>query len=237
MTAHASTTAQALAYCSTLVAREDEDLHLALAYMDPADRPRALAVGAFMVELRQIPGAVSEPPLGEIRLQWRKDALAEAAEGRPGAHPVMRALASIGVTEADRARAETLIEARARLLYAPRFAGVDDIEAFLREAETPAIGLYAPGAPLDALAAGYALARFAPALAPDLAAPAVARAGALFREGAEAFAALQPRAAARAAFLALGPGHAARPDGRPWRAMKHLALFAAVARGRIRTKG
>jgi phytoene/squalene synthetase len=230
----------ALLYCSSLVAAEDEDVALALSYCDPADRPRALAVGAFMVELRRIPAAVSEPPLGEIRLQWQREALDEAIAGRPRAHPVSEALAAAGLGPADRSAAERLIDGRARLFYAPQFSSLDDLAGFLAEAEAPFVRLLGGAEAsdqLERLAAAAALARFAPALASHLAAEAAARARAALAEAAPAFRALSPRAAGRCAFLALGPGHAARPDGRPWRAMKHLALLKAVASGRIAAKG
>lgn len=239
MTAPDARSTDALDYCSSLIAAEDEDLALALSYCEAADRPRSLAIGAFLVELRRIPAAVREPPLGEIRLQWQREALDEALAGRPRAHPVSEALAMAGFSAADRTAAERLIDGRARLLYAPQFSSVDDLAGFIAEAEAPASRLFAGGEAseaLERLAAAALLASFAPVLAPQLAKEAADRARGELAGAASAFAALSPRAAARCAFLALGPGHAARPDGRPWRAMKHLALLRAVASGRINAR-
>ena len=66
--------------------------------------PALLALYGFHAELQAIPFAVSEPPLGEIRLQWWRDALAEIfGRGTPRAHPVVQLLAqTIGAKPALR---------------------------------------------------------------------------------------------------------------------------------------
>ena len=62
-------------YCRAMIAGGDEDFALALPYSLAEDQPRLEALFALQLEIRRIPGAVSEPPLGEIRLQWWRDAL------------------------------------------------------------------------------------------------------------------------------------------------------------------
>ena len=106
-------------YCNDLVRRRDEDRWLSAQYASAEDRTRLTVLYAFHQELTQIPAAVSEPPLGEIRLQWWREALDEALSGQKvRAHPVVQALAQTGVvTAATRPILEEAIDARAPLLY------------------------------------------------------------------------------------------------------------------------
>lgn len=227
--------------CVDLIRRHDEDLFLALPYALAKDRPRLAALFALHVELRRIPRLVSEAPLGEIRLQWWREALDEIAAGaRPRAHPVVEALSASGaMTEEARVLADRMIDARARLLYAPEFLTLDDLGEFLREAEAPlaalAAGETASVAQGDIIKGGeaYALARFAPVLAPALAAAAAAASLKLHRHSSLHGRVLPPAIIGSVAFLALTRGHAARSDGRPWPLLKRIALFRAALCGRL----
>jgi 15-cis-phytoene synthase len=75
------------------IAREgDPDRYLS-ALFAPADaRSDLFTLYAFNVELARIAEQVSEPGLGEIRLQWWRDAIPRAAAGEPTGHPVADAL-------------------------------------------------------------------------------------------------------------------------------------------------
>lgn len=209
-------------------------------YAAEADRARLAALFAFQVELRRIPSLVSEPPLGEIRLQWWREALDELAAGKTArAHPVVRSLATTGaIGAASHDLAERLIDARARLLYEPQFSSLEGLREFLRGAEAPLATLALGGGAAisnDAamtLGEAYALARFAPTLAPKLASEAVAAALKLHEEAAASLS-LSARDAGRVAFLALTRGYAARPDGRLWPLVKRIAIFRAMLTGRF----
>ncbi|MFN3958701.1 MAG: squalene/phytoene synthase family protein [Parvularculaceae bacterium] len=232
--------ADPVAYCRAEVAAADEDLSLSLNYAPAADRPRLAALFALLVELRRIPAAVSEAPLGEIRLQWHREALDEIASGRrPRAHPVVMALAAAGAVPAWRATLEKMIDARARLLYEPRFATLDELSGFLAAAEAPVAALALGDADADqkeaarALGLAHALARLSPALTPALAGEAARAALDLRARAAPMLAALPGAAFGRIAYLALVRGHAARPGGERWPVLKRLALFRAVAAGRF----
>ncbi|MEJ2125410.1 MAG: squalene/phytoene synthase family protein [Alphaproteobacteria bacterium] len=75
-----------------LVRRYDLDrARAALLAPDPV-REALMAVYAFNIELAHIAGQVNEPQLGEIRLQWWRDAISK--EGDNGGHPVAEALAN-----------------------------------------------------------------------------------------------------------------------------------------------
>lgn len=79
-------------------------------YLAALNAPRDKLAGLMAVlaldgELARIPLAVSEPMLGRIRLQWWLDTL----DGTPGVHPVLAALAPLGL---DAAALRRLVELR-----------------------------------------------------------------------------------------------------------------------------
>lgn len=124
-------------YCEKLVRRRDEDRWLSAQYAPAAVREKLIAIYALHQEICQIPAAVSEPPLGEIRLQWWREALEEIVAGSPvRAHPVVGYAAAVGaITAANKQMIDTAIDARAHLLYGEPFATVDAFWAWLDQAE------------------------------------------------------------------------------------------------------
>jgi 15-cis-phytoene synthase len=85
--------AASLAASLAASAREGEpDRYLAALLAPPAARDGLLALAAFAAELARIPQLVTrEPAMGEIRLQWWRDALELPAATRSG-HPVADAV-------------------------------------------------------------------------------------------------------------------------------------------------
>ena len=82
------------AYCRREVRRLDYDRYLAALFAPAEARPGLLALYAFNLELARVPELVTEPLLGEVRLTWWREALAEARAGTPHHHPVALALAA-----------------------------------------------------------------------------------------------------------------------------------------------
>lgn len=75
------------------IAREgDPDRSIAALFAPRETRAHLFALYALNVELARIGEQVSEPQLGEIRLQWWRDALDRAAAGESTGHPVADAL-------------------------------------------------------------------------------------------------------------------------------------------------
>ncbi|MGB6923562.1 MAG: squalene/phytoene synthase family protein [Methyloceanibacter sp.] len=71
------------------IAREgDPDRYAAALFAPREARANLFALYALNVELARIGEKVSEPPLGEIRLQWWRDSLDRAAGGESTDHPV-----------------------------------------------------------------------------------------------------------------------------------------------------
>jgi phytoene synthase len=114
----------------------EPDRYLAALLAPPPQRDALLALAAFAAELHRIPRLiVREPLMGEIRLQWWRDALA-LAEGRRTGHEVADA-----VRQAARSHGlpapllEGLIDARALELAAGPFADDRSLQDFLWSTE------------------------------------------------------------------------------------------------------
>lgn len=196
------------------------------------------ALYAFQIELRRIPSAVSEPPLGEIRLQWWREALAEIRRGEnPRAHPVVEAIAQTGLAApALEKRIDAVIDAAARPLYGEGFTSAAALEAWLAEAEggfdalavTLAGGEEALGRTAARAGAAFALAREGGRIAPHLAEEALTQAAAIYRESAGALSGAPAHASPALLHLALTPAYLKRRE-RAFPAVKRLRLFAAMA--------
>ncbi len=169
---------QSAAECLKLVRQRDEDRWLAARYAGDADQRKLIALYAFHTELQRIPSLVSEPPLGEIRLQWWREAFDEIRQGKmPRAHPVVQEIAAVNLLADDAAAAlmGSAIDATARLLYDKTFADINDLTAFLENAvayvDVAAVGLLGGDASDEEVrCAGvlFALARDGAQLAPNL---------------------------------------------------------------------
>src|SRR3954452_23234475 len=83
---------QAFAACEAAVRRADPDRYFSALFAPADKRPLLFALYAFNHELARIGETVREPMMGEIRLQWWREALEEAREDKPRAHDVSRAL-------------------------------------------------------------------------------------------------------------------------------------------------
>jgi phytoene synthase len=102
-----------LSYCGALLRRHDPDRYLTALFAPPARRESLFALYAFNLEIARTGEAAREPMMGRIRLQWWRDAVAEAAAGRPYRHEILEPLA-VAIREQALSQAwfERLIEAR-----------------------------------------------------------------------------------------------------------------------------
>ena len=98
---------------ATLVRRHDHDRYLTILFAPADRRPGLFALAAFNHELAKTREVVSEPMLGEIRLQWWHEAIGECFEGRPRRHEVVEPLAeAIRAHGLTRDRFNRMIDAR-----------------------------------------------------------------------------------------------------------------------------
>ena len=104
----------ALSYCARELRRHDRDRYLTGLFAPAARREALFALYAFNLEVARTAEAVSEPMLGQIRLQWWREALDEIYAGRPRRHEVTLPLAAAVRTHGlTRRHFEALIDARA----------------------------------------------------------------------------------------------------------------------------
>lgn len=243
------TSTHARDYCADLVKQRDEDRWLAAQYANENDCRRLLALYALQCELRRVPSAVSEPALGEIRLQWWREAFDEMRGDKPvRAHPVVEELDAAGFGDARFADAvDAVIDAHARPLYGEGFGDIDDLSTWLGKTDgaVDALALAALSQDTDAdsdassaivdAGAGFALAREGRALAPSLAGEIREKAFSFASTARPALKAVAGPAAPAILHLCLTREYARRIDDqkveRPFAAVKRLRLFGAMAFG------
>jgi phytoene synthase len=85
----------ALAACEAIVRRADPDRYLSALFAPAERRPFLYALYAFNHELARIGETLREPMMADIRLEWWREAVLGAREGRPRAHDVVRGLAEL----------------------------------------------------------------------------------------------------------------------------------------------
>jgi phytoene synthase len=133
----------------------DRDRYLAALLAPPSARAGLMLIAAFHGEIARIPVTVHEPAMGEIRLQWWRDALDPAspreAAGAPLADALRRAILA-GQLEARDVTA--IIDAYDQLLYAGSLADAAAVAAFADQSQGAAFRLAARI--LDAPEAGNA---------------------------------------------------------------------------------
>jgi phytoene synthase len=106
---------KALAECARLVRRHDYDRYLCALFAPAPARGRLIALYALAHELARVRETVSEPLLGEIRLQGWRETLEDACAGTPPSHPVAEALVATGAARAlSREGLARLVDSRAR---------------------------------------------------------------------------------------------------------------------------
>jgi NADH dehydrogenase [ubiquinone] 1 alpha subcomplex assembly factor 6 len=113
------------------VRKMDADRYLTALFAPAQARRRLFALIAFNYEIARVPEVVTQPMLGQIRLQWWRDALEQIAAGAPPAQDVARALAA-AMAEAglDRRRLELMIDAREVDLAEAPPARLEDLIAY-----------------------------------------------------------------------------------------------------------
>lgn len=219
-------------YCADQVRRQDWDRFICTLFAPGERRVALLALLAFNIEIGRTKAVVSERLLGEIRLQWWRDALAALYSGDVAAlkHPVVEALKpAIDLHRLDRDAFEAMIDARSAELDEDPATDLGTLEphALASEGNLIKLQMQVLGAAPDASAAdnvavAWTIARLAPA-----------------RFAAEArnrLAAARASAVARQHLPALLPARIAElylEGAQPSRLRRQLAVAYAAWRGRF----
>jgi len=124
-----------LAACATLVERGDPDRFLATMTGAPKARARLFPLYAFNLEIARAPWVSSEPMIGQMRLQFWRDTLAEIAQGAPPrAHEVAVPLTQVlRETEQGVDLLDAMVVARLTDLERAPFGSAPALGAYLGE--------------------------------------------------------------------------------------------------------
>jgi len=105
-------------YCQRMVDKYDHDRYLTILYSPAEKRSALFALYAFNYEISKIREVVSEPMLGEIRLQWWREAIEGIFQGDMRNHEVIPDLSTaIAQHGLCRDSLMAIIDARAQDLY------------------------------------------------------------------------------------------------------------------------
>ncbi len=125
--------AAAWTYCAAQARTADHGRWLCSLFAPEAARRDLWALLAFNAEIARTREVVREPMLGQIRLQWWREAIAEAYGGQARAHQVMAPLAdAIARRRPPVERFEALLDGRLRDLDDRPFATLAELEAYAR---------------------------------------------------------------------------------------------------------
>jgi phytoene synthase len=113
-----------------LLQTSDPDRRMAALFAPPEIRGRLFSLYAFYHEIARIPEAVSDAMIGEMRLAWAREAVADLFSDPPKVrrHDIYEALSELRAAPGapDRETLETLVEARAADLGEGPFPTRDD---------------------------------------------------------------------------------------------------------------
>lgn len=146
----------ALSPMASLVRMHDRDRFQTALFAPPAAREALFSLYAFNYEVARIREAVHEPMLGQIRLQWWREAIEAAFTGAAvRAHPVVEAIATtIRGYALNRAMLDRVIDARERDLDDAPHADLAALEAYAEGTSATLVHLA-----LDVLGVDAAVAR------------------------------------------------------------------------------
>ena len=122
-----------LSACGVIVRQNDPDRFFSTLFAPAARREALFALYAFNNELVRVAEMVSEPMLGEIRLQWWREALNGIEQGTPCRHDVVEALATAWDNGVRRDLLNAMIDARNVDLAPEPPETIDDLAAYGRQ--------------------------------------------------------------------------------------------------------
>lgn len=129
-------------HCFDLVRSADRDRYLAGLFAPEEKRADLFALYAFNAEITRIRDAVTEPSLGEIRLQWWQDTLDSIYHQDVQVHPVAIALArAIKTADLPKHALKNLVAAHVFDFYSDPMPTLVDLEGYLGETSSALIQL------------------------------------------------------------------------------------------------
>lgn len=125
-----------VAFCLQELRQGDRDRYLATLLAPALCRPALIVLHAFKLEIEKTHAVVSEPMLGQIRLQWWRESLDGIYAGTPRRHAVVTPLATI-IEGYGLARGpfDRIVDAHERDLDPAPFADIAALEAYCADAD------------------------------------------------------------------------------------------------------
>jgi phytoene/squalene synthetase len=115
----------------SLIRRVDEDRYIAALFAPVDRREHLFTLYALNHELARIAETVREPMMGAIRLQWWRETVESAREGKPRPHDVARALAQMfAVVDLPQDLFDAMIDAREMDAAEVEFADLKALENY-----------------------------------------------------------------------------------------------------------
>lgn len=125
-------------HCAEATREHDRDRYIADLFAPAAARRHLFALHAFNAEVARIRETVSDPNLGEIRLQWWRDALLGGGAGNPVADALIETIRTFALPLGG---FEGLIDARTFDLYDDQMPTLNDLEGYAGETSSALIQL------------------------------------------------------------------------------------------------
>ena len=146
------------AHCAAIVRAGNRDRYIADLFAPEKARPHLFALHAFDAEVSALRGKVSDPTLGEMRLEWWRQALRGDHGGSPVAAALAETIAQYGLPIGA---FDNLLQARVFDLYDDPMPGFADLEGYAGDTtaavmQLGAIVLAGGSDPGSAEAAGFA---------------------------------------------------------------------------------
>lgn len=121
--------------CAALVERGDPERFAALMAAPVAARGALAVLYAYNLEIARAPWVTKEAMIAEMRLQWWRDIVAEAAAGKPArAHEVAGPLSALlAKGDVDATVLDRMAEARRWDIYSEAFADAQALDDYLED--------------------------------------------------------------------------------------------------------
>ncbi len=127
-------------HCFDMVRAGDKDRFLASLFAPEGKRKYLHALYAFNIEVSRVAEQVSDPAVGEIRMQWWLDVLDGIYLGDAQQHPVAQSLAAaIEAGDLPKHALQNLVKAKIFDLYADPMPTLTDLEGYLGETSSALI--------------------------------------------------------------------------------------------------
>ncbi|KAG9036994.1 hypothetical protein FRB95_007289 [Tulasnella sp. JGI-2019a] len=115
-------------FCRNQVRKHDYDSFLLHYFYPRRTHDAYFALKAFNVELAMVRDVVSKPIIGQMRMQFWRDAVKSIQEDRPPHHPIAEALYRASKDSNIPAyHLKRIIDARDRDLFAPTYMSIDNV--------------------------------------------------------------------------------------------------------------